>query len=173
MEISSFECPKLSLQCVKCGKKRQNQLEFTLDEDDYRPYKVEVIQLQNEYNNDNGLYNIKALVRWDCPSCGVKLKGIKKIKEIPLEIIRETWKKCPSCDGNIDLMIERINLKTEDSMTDIIEVSAKMSCKKCNSELPFVKKIIMKFRPIWNSIEKIKKIKIDFDNKLGMEIDRE
>lgn len=163
-----FKYPRSSLQCMKCSEKDQKVIRFRLASDDFAPYKVEVIQLQNEYIEDKRLYRIRTLIRWNCPSCGVQMQGVRKIRDIPIEIFQEIC-ICPMCGGNMDSKNEKISLKSEDIVTDIIELSAEMICVRCEKKMPLSKKLPIKFQPIWNYINQIRKIKLSKD---GIEIER-
>ena len=171
MEKFTLELPKSVLRCQKCEKKYLNSMEFILS--DFHPYNVDIIKLQNEYEEKTGLYHINAVIQWNCPSCLVKLDGIRHITDIPLEIIKKTWGKCPQCGRHLGIIPEKIFLEdTEDPMINTIVVSAVMSCQTCQSTKPLLKKITIQFRPLWDNIKKVKKISIDIKG-LKFEIEKE
>lgn len=170
-EPSYLEYPISLLICEKCkGGEGCHTGYHMLVKWEPEPYKkVEVIKLQNEYDPDNCLYKVKAVVRWNCPSCGVPLQSISQVKYIPFEILKEAFGKCPSCGGNMDLRNEKINLESKEKMVDTIELVGEMVCDACKSKLPLSKKFSIKFKPIWNYINEIKKIKL---SKEGLEFER-
>ena len=161
-----LEYPKSSLRCKGCKDKEQYRLKLA---DDFAPYKVEVIGLQNEYSQDERLYKVKVVIKWNCPSCGMPLQSIKDIRNIPFEILKERVGECPSCGGNMNLRNEKINLESKGKMTDIIELSGEMVCDKCRLELPLSTRISIRLKPIWNYLKEIKKIKL---GKEGIEFER-
>lgn len=162
---------KSSLRCKKCKEKERSTFRLLVSSESYKePYKkVEVIRLQNDYCQEDRLYKVKAVIKWNCPSCGMPLQGITSIRDIPVEILKEAFGKCPSCGGNMNLRNEKINLISKGKMTDIIELSGEMVCDKCKSKLPLSTRISIRLKPIWNYIKEIKKIKI---GKEGIEFER-
>jgi Zn finger protein HypA/HybF involved in hydrogenase expression len=163
-----LEYSKSSLRCKRCKNKGQNVYRFMLA-GDFAPYKVEVIRLQNEYSQEDRLYRVKVVIKWNCPSCGMPLQDIKDIREIPFEILKEEFGKCPSCGGNMNLNGEKINFVSKGKMTDIIELSGEMVCDKCRLKLPLSTRTSIRLKPIWKYIKEIKKIKLSKD---GIEFER-
>lgn len=161
-----LEYPKSSLRCKRCKGKEQYRIKLA---DDFAPYKVEVIGLQNEYSQDERLYKVKAVIKWECPSCGMPRQGIKDIRNIPVEILKEAVGKCPLCEGNMSLRNEKINLESKGKMTDIIELSGEMVCDNCKSKLPLSTRISIRLKPVWGYLKEIKKIKL---GKGGIELER-
>jgi len=164
-----LEYSKSSLRCKRCKDKEQHRFRLMLA-DDFGPYKVEVIGLQNEYSQDERLYKVKAVIKWNCPSCGMPLQGIMDIRSIPFEILKEAFGSCPSCGGIMNLRNEKINLISKEKMTDIIELSGEMVCDKCTSILPVSTRTSIRLKPIWNYLKGIKKIKLSTE---GIEFERE
>lgn len=129
--------------------------------DIFKPYKVEVLKLNNKYDKDQRLYRVNARIRWKCPSCGVPLSSIVKVKEIPLSILKEAVGSCPICNGPLRLENESINLISSSKFQDIINISGNLICNNCSSKIPLSKRIKANLRPVWSKIKKVKKVEVE------------
>lgn len=149
--------------CGVCEEEKSYAKSFKFLVPDFSTYKVRVIRLENEFSNIEKLYRIKAVIKWKCPSCGLSLSDIATIKEIPVKILNEICGKCSDCGKNMELQNEHVIMYSHDVFTDIIELTGEMVCRTCQSELPFSKKLTIKFKHIWKFINKIERIEIGKD----------
>jgi len=155
-----LEYPRFGLNCANCEKKESNVIRLMLSSDAFSPYKVQVLSFKNEYDKEGKFYKINVELKWECPSCGIPLQEVSKIKEIPIEIIKEVTKLCPICGGSLKLVDEMIETSSLSRYEDIIILKGSLMCDNCSGKVPFTKTMKMAFISILNYIKSVSKIKI-------------
>lgn len=165
-----LEFPKAELKCAACQEKDRGTFGFLIASDVFAPFRVEVVELQNEYLEAQGLYRIKARIRWKCPSCGIPLDAVTKVRDIPVEVIKHVSSICPKCGNPLKLADEKIVLSSNSKLTDTLTITGHLVCTKCTREEPISTKIKANFRPVWKFMSGISKIKISGE---GLEFERE
>jgi len=164
-----LEFPKYQMMCSSCKQRDVDSFKLIIAAEVFAPYKVQVLALENKYIETEGVYRVNARIKWRCPSCGVSLKDITKIRDIPIELINTIKQPCPHCGGQLKLKDETITLLSTSKFIDTITLSGNLVCTKCMNKNQLTKRIKVAFLPIWNFISNITRVKISAE---GIELER-
>jgi hypothetical protein len=160
--------PVSEANCQRCRTKDFESLGFILARGD-STQTVEVVALENQYLSMEGIYRVRAKLRWKCPKCGLPLEEVKGIRDIPVSIVKEMAGECRVCGGNLVLGGEKIALSSLTDFEDIVILTGYLSCSTCSRTMPLSVRLRAAFRPVWKYLSTVKKVKIARD---GVEFER-
>lgn len=147
---------KYQLRCEFCGP----PISRFPDDFDFESHGIRILRLRSEYDDEAKVFRVGAEILFSCPNCGKASEGLVRIRDIPIEFVRELCGKCPACGSKTELGNRKLAFRSSGKFESTVDFSGVFHCTMCRASRPFRKKFTAALRPVAEYIRSIRKAKI-------------